>query len=94
MTAHSADGSALRPAREALGLSREALGAAAGGISSATIARIECGSVRPHRSTKAALARALGRKVEDIFPTTSETPTGTTGDLAKLDDCGVDRGTG
>jgi transcriptional regulator with XRE-family HTH domain len=64
-------GSPLRERREALELSREALGAAAGGISSTTIWRLENGTVRPHRSTLAAIARALGVTAEDITPTKS-----------------------
>lgn len=50
------------------GLSREALGALAGGISSATVARIERGIVDPHRSTKSALATALEIPFEDLWP--------------------------
>jgi predicted transcriptional regulator len=45
--------------RNALGLSREALGQAAGGISSSTIRRIENGAVNPHPSTTTALYAAL-----------------------------------
>jgi DNA-binding XRE family transcriptional regulator len=59
---------ALQERREELDMSREALGVAAGGISSTTIWRMENGTVRPHRSTVAALARALGVNVEDITP--------------------------
>lgn len=69
MEHHVSVGSTLRERREALDLSREALGAAAGGISSTTIWRLENGTVRPHRSTVAALARALGVSVEHIVPT-------------------------
>ena len=66
MTAHVADKSPLRERREKLGLSREALGAAAGGVSSATIQRIEGRKVRPQRSTLAALANALDCDVATI----------------------------
>jgi transcriptional regulator with XRE-family HTH domain len=59
-TTHQATvGTALRARREALKLSREALGAAAGGVSSSTIRRVELGTVRPHPSTISALAQAL-----------------------------------
>ncbi len=50
--------------RHALGLSREALGAAAGGVSSATVYRIELGRVRPHPSTVRALLTALEQAPE------------------------------
>jgi transcriptional regulator with XRE-family HTH domain len=53
------DGAALKQWRLSIGLSREALGAAAGGVSSATVRRIEHGEVRPHPSTVAALLGAL-----------------------------------
>lgn len=56
----------LQRLREERDLSREALGAAAGGISSATIARIERGQVKPFRSTVAALALALGVSTDDL----------------------------
>lgn len=65
MQAHPAVGS-LETRRLNQGLSREALGAAAGGISSATITRIERGKVRPHRATLSALARALGCHPKDL----------------------------
>jgi transcriptional regulator with XRE-family HTH domain len=54
-----ADGSALLLARTSRRLSREALGARAGGISSSTIRRIERGEVTPRRNTLDALVRAL-----------------------------------
>jgi predicted transcriptional regulator len=53
------DGPALERWRLSLGLSRERLGAAAGGISSATVRRIEREQVRPQPSTIAAILRAL-----------------------------------
>jgi transcriptional regulator with XRE-family HTH domain len=59
----------LQRRRQALGLSRERLGAAAGGISSATVRRVERGLVSPHPATVAALARALNCEVADLFPT-------------------------
>jgi predicted transcriptional regulator len=59
MITHGVDGNTLKRWREACGLSRERLGAAAGGISSATVKRIEQGTVRPHASTVAALTAAL-----------------------------------
>ena len=59
MTPHAAVGTTVRARRQALGLSREALGAAAGGVSSSTIRRIERGTVTPHPSTLAALTHAL-----------------------------------
>jgi predicted transcriptional regulator len=91
MTPHTSVGPGLRARRESLGLSREALGAAAGGISSATIARAEAGTVKPHRATMTALARALGCDVEAIVPTTSEGPV-SSGTLAKLGSGAADRG--
>jgi transcriptional regulator with XRE-family HTH domain len=74
MIKHRADGLEVQRRRLALGYSRERLGAAADGISSATVRRIECGLVRPHPSTRAAIARALGCEIRDIFPTTNERP--------------------
>ena len=61
MLAHPG-GAALEQWRLALGLSREGLGAAAGGVSSSTIRRIERGEVRPHPSTLAALLGALEQR--------------------------------
>ena len=58
----------LEQRRVALGYSRERLGAAAGGVSSATVWRIERGLVTPHHTTRLALARALRCEVADIFP--------------------------
>jgi transcriptional regulator with XRE-family HTH domain len=52
--------------RLALGYSRERLGAAAGGISSATVKRVERGLVSPHPATLTALAQALGCEVSDL----------------------------
>lgn len=64
MKAQSAVGSAIQAARQSLGLSREALGAAAGGVSSSTIRRVEHGVVTPHPSTLAALQpRRDGRRL-------------------------------
>ena len=60
-TQSTALGDVLAERRQALGLSREALGAAAGGVSSSTIRRIEHGRVRPHPSTVGALVAALDR---------------------------------
>jgi predicted transcriptional regulator len=54
-------GTALERRRLKLGLSREALGASAGGISAATIKRAERELVKPHPSTLAALTAALER---------------------------------
>jgi transcriptional regulator with XRE-family HTH domain len=59
MLAHPSTGSRLAARRQSVGLSRERLGAAAGGISSATIQRAEQGICQPHPSTIAALERAL-----------------------------------
>lgn len=58
-TQPAALGDIVAKRRQALGLSREALGAAAGGVSSSTIRRIEHGRVRPHPSTVGALIAAL-----------------------------------
>lgn len=63
MTSHMiVRGPALERWRVSLGLSREALGAAAGGIASATIRRVEREEVRPHPSTVAALVAALNTR--------------------------------
>jgi transcriptional regulator with XRE-family HTH domain len=51
-------GAVIRARREALFLSREALGSRAG-LSSATVKRVESGTVRPHAQTLQALRRAL-----------------------------------
>lgn len=59
-------GPGLKARRTALGLSRERLGAAAGGISSATIRRIEFGIVKPQPQTLVALARALYCSPSDL----------------------------
>jgi len=59
MISRTPDGAALKQWRLSVGLSREALGAAAGGISSATVRRIEHAEVRPHPSTVVALLNAL-----------------------------------
>lgn len=61
------DGSALKRRRLEAGFSRERLGAAAGGIASATVVRVERGEVSPHPSTVAALAAALGCVPEDLL---------------------------
>jgi transcriptional regulator with XRE-family HTH domain len=53
------DGTAMEGRRLAAGFSRERLGAAAGGVASATIVRIERGQVTPHPRTMAALLAAL-----------------------------------
>lgn len=58
LISHVADGE-LKARRQALGLSREALGAIAGGVSSATVRRAERGEVRPHPRTLRALLAAL-----------------------------------
>lgn len=71
MTAQPPVGIALRARRDALALSRERLGARAGGISSATIARIERGAVTPHPATVAALAMALGCEPDDLLENVS-----------------------
>jgi len=58
--------SGIRAARLTAGLSTRGLAAAAG-VSPATIDRLENGRVRrPHRTTLAALAAALGCAVEDL----------------------------
>jgi hypothetical protein len=59
------DGAAVEARRLELGLSREGLGFAAGGVCSSTIRRIERNIGTPNRSTSAALARVLG---DDLFP--------------------------
>lgn len=74
MKAHGLDGATFESHRLALGLSREALGAEAGGISSSTIRRIERGTVSPHRSTVAALARALGFPRDTVPALNDERP--------------------
>jgi predicted transcriptional regulator len=60
--------SVIESRRQGLGLSREALGAAAGGVSSSTIRRIERGVVQPHPSTIAALIQALDAARYDDTP--------------------------
>jgi Helix-turn-helix len=62
------DGPALERWRRALGLSREALGAAAGGIASATVRRVERSEVKPHPSTLAALVAALNQATREQRP--------------------------
>ncbi len=52
-------GAEIKARRLALKLSREALGAAAGGVSSSTVRRVEFATVHPHPSTIAALKQAL-----------------------------------
>ena len=60
---------AIAERRRALGLSREALGQAAGGVSSSTVRRIENNSVNPHPSTATALCAALdAAEQEEIEP--------------------------
>lgn len=60
--------SRLKELRDERQLSREALGAAAGGVSSATIFRLERGMIsRPHQATLNALAAALDVEVEEIW---------------------------
>jgi transcriptional regulator with XRE-family HTH domain len=77
MVGHAVDGNALERRRRGLGLSREALGAAAGGLSSATIKRVERGLVRrPHPVTIAAIVAALDR---------ADNPTNTTSRAAEPD---------
>ncbi len=66
-TISDADLLPLERRRLALGLSRERLGAAAGGLGSATVRRVERGLVRPHPATLSALARALGCEVSDLL---------------------------
>lgn len=60
------DGPELERWRKSLGLSREALGAAAGGIASATVKRVERGEVKPQPSTLSALVGALSAR--SAFP--------------------------
>ena len=75
MMVHSVDGTELEQRRLALGLSREALGAAAGGISSATVKRVERGEVRPQPSTLSAITAALERaESRTITSGNDETP--------------------
>jgi transcriptional regulator with XRE-family HTH domain len=62
------DGPALERWRKSLGMSREALGAAAGGIASATVKRVERSEGRPHPSTVAALVAALDRATNEQRP--------------------------
>jgi transcriptional regulator with XRE-family HTH domain len=57
----------LATLRKARGLSRERLGAAAGGVSAATIRRTERGETRPHPRTLAALAAALGCHPQELL---------------------------
>ena len=59
------DGAAVRARREQLGLSRPALGYAAGGVSVGTIRHVEIGLHVPHLTTQTALAAVLGA---DLFP--------------------------
>jgi DNA-binding XRE family transcriptional regulator len=87
MIVHAPDETPLEQRRLALGYSRERLGAAAGGVSSATVRRIERGLVNPHQITRLALARALSCEVEEIFPAASKAPDGNR-DLAKTADAG------
>jgi predicted transcriptional regulator len=73
------NGQALRRWRESLGLSREALGAAAGGVSCSTIVRVEAGEVKPHPATLSALIRALSAcsgaiEHKDESPDATEAP--------------------
>ena len=84
MIAHGPVGEALKARRLALALSRERLGAAAGGVSSATIARIERGSVTPHPATVAALALALGCSPADL--STMNDAAAVNGDVVKTID--------
>lgn len=62
----------LRTARRRAGLSIDQLAVSAG-MGGASVSRIECGRTSPQRTTKAALAAALGVPVDELFPT------GTTG---------------
>jgi DNA-binding XRE family transcriptional regulator len=91
MKAHKPVGVALRTRREQLGLSREALGAVAGGISSDTVARAEAGTVKTNRATKFALARALGCEVEELFPTNEVKPGGGTPSFTETSTAGQGR---
>ncbi len=74
-TCRADDPRPLEQRRLALGYSRERLGAAAGGISSATVKRVERGLVKPHPATRAALARALGCRIADLFSDGEESVT-------------------
>jgi transcriptional regulator with XRE-family HTH domain len=67
------DRNRLRAAREARGLSRERLAAAAG-ISTRTIARAELGEAQPVRVVVVALAMALGVEVESLTHDDLATP--------------------
>jgi predicted transcriptional regulator len=81
MMTQPCDGAALEKWRRSLGMSREALGAAAGGIASATVKRVERGEVRPHPSTIAALVTALDRA------TNAQRPDGNRGVATASDVC-------
>lgn len=87
MVGSAQDVQALEVRRHALGLSREALGAAAGGVSANTIRRIERGVVRPHRSTVAALIAALDRAV----PLNDDDPRAHPRAAGKVDNASVHR---
>jgi transcriptional regulator with XRE-family HTH domain len=65
MTPAAPDGDAVAARRRKLGLSREALSFASGGVSISTIRRIERGIGTANRSTLTALAVVLGA---DLFP--------------------------
>lgn len=86
MKQEAADG--LEGLRRVRGLSREALGARAGGISAATIWRIERGICRPHRSTIAALACALGCEVHDLDSKDRSSPAEGPGSKTQMTDSG------
>jgi transcriptional regulator with XRE-family HTH domain len=59
MLSEQSVGQALRLLRQLRGLTRQELGARAGGVAISTVARIERGEVEPHPSTLAALTRVL-----------------------------------
>jgi transcriptional regulator with XRE-family HTH domain len=62
--------SALRELREQRGLTREQLAVQAG-LTARTLGNLERGRTRPHRSTCAVLAAALGVPVAELFPAES-----------------------
>jgi transcriptional regulator with XRE-family HTH domain len=84
MTVQTTGLTSVESRRRAAGLSRERLGAAAGGISSATVRRIERGLVTPHPATVSALARALDCEPRDIDPKNANAPGGEPDASSKL----------
>jgi ribosome-binding protein aMBF1 (putative translation factor) len=58
-------GGSIERRRMALGISRERLGAAAGGVARGTVERVERSQVKPHPRTVAALTQALDRAEQE-----------------------------